>query len=353
MNDEPVQLILYDAAKSALAEVRRVDEVKNIRDKMVAYQAYAKQARDRQMLNDATDIRMRAERRAGELIRQFGERRGGEHSSGERTLPSNKELGVTKAQSHDWQSLSKLAQEDFEKRVLEAQKRANHALDGTTKAEKQARRAAHEAALAERVLALPTKRYAVIMADPPWQFIPWSDETGMDRAPENHYATSPLRAIKDRDIASISADDCVLFLWATVPMLHAALDVMAAWGFDYRSHCVWLKEREGLGYWFRNIHELLLVGVRGKPPAPAQGRQWPSAFDANQGDHSEKPEEFYQLVEDYFPTVPKIELYARQRRAGWDAYGAEAPLDLEAASGDDQPRESDRDGDAGGPPAAA
>ncbi len=91
----------------------------------------------------------------------------------------------------------------------------------------------------------------------------------MDRAADNHYPCEAEAATKALDVASIAADDCVLFLWATAPMLPQALDVMQAWGFTYRSGCVWAKTRPGTGYWFRNKHEHLLIGTRGKIPAPA------------------------------------------------------------------------------------
>jgi N6-adenosine-specific RNA methylase IME4 len=141
-----------------------------------------------------------------------------------------------------------------------------------------------------------------------------------------------LETIKKRDVPSIAADDCVLALWSTSPMLPQALEVMEAWGFEYRSHCVWLKDRTGTGYWFRNTHELLLIGVKGDVPAPAPGTQWESAFEADAGAHSEKPKEVYGLLSRYFPTLPKIELNARpnpDRPAGWDVWGAEAPVALD------------------------
>jgi hypothetical protein len=103
----------------------------------------------------------------------------------------------------------------------------------TTEAKKE-RRAARERELANKQLALPTRKYGVIVADPEWRFEPYSRETGMDRAADNHYPTSALEVIKSRDVASIAADDCVLFLWATAPMLPQALSVMDAWGFEYR-----------------------------------------------------------------------------------------------------------------------
>jgi N6-adenosine-specific RNA methylase IME4 len=190
---------------------------------------------------------------------------------------------------------------------------------------KTLRRAKRERDLAEKQTALPTKKYGVIVADPEWRFEPWSRETGMDRAADNHYPTSCLDVIKARDVASIAAPDCVLFLWATAPMLPHALVVMAAWGFDYRSHFVWIKDKFGTGYWNRSQHELLLVGVRGKIPAPAMGTQWKSIFPGAVEQHSAKPEAAFLLIERYFPTLPKIELNRRgPPRAGWHAWGNEA-----------------------------
>jgi len=179
--------------------------------------------------------------------------------------------------------------------------------------------------LASKILALPQKKYGLILADPQWRFEPWSRETGMDRAADNHYPTSVLEVIKARDVPSIAADDCVLFQWATSPMLPQALEVMKAWGFAYVSGAVWVKDRIGTGYWFRNRHELLLVGTRGNVPAPAMGTQWDSVIAAAAGDHSAKPDAVLKMIEAYFPSVPKIELNCRGvPRPGWDAWGNEA-----------------------------
>ena len=187
------------------------------------------------------------------------------------------------------------------------------------------RRREREQKLAGKILALPEKRYGVILADPEWRFQPYSRDTGMDRAADNHYPTSVTEEIKARDVASIAAEDCVLFLWATVPMLTDALEVMKAWGFKYKSHFIWAKDRFGTGYWNRNRHELLLVGTRGDIPAPSQGTQFNSLIEAPVGEHSEKPAFAHEIVERHFPTLPKIELNARKGRAGWEAWGFEAP----------------------------
>lgn len=195
---------------------------------------------------------------------------------------------------------------------------------------KKTHRLAREARLAGKIeaanaqLAATEKRYGVILADPEWRFETWG-EGGRDRAPENHYPTSGTGIIAARPVGNLAAQDCVLFIWATPPMLVDALEVMAAWQFRYVTHCIWDKHKIGLGYWFRFRHELLLVGVRGDVPCPAMGDQWPSVIEAPPGEHSEKPERFHELIEAYFPSLPKIELNARRARPGWDVWGAEAP----------------------------
>lgn len=209
---------------------------------------------------------------------------------------------------------------------------------GEMRAEKQAakkvRRAEREQDLAASIInaneqledaIAAGKRYGVILADPEWRNEPWSRESGMDRAADNHYPTSPTPAICARPIGEIAADDCVLALWATVPMLLDGLQVMAAWGFTYKSHAIWLKDRAGTGYWFRNRHEIVLIGTRGNPPCPAMGEQWESVFGEPVGPHSVKPGTVHELIEAYFPNLPKIELNARAARPGWDVWGAEAP----------------------------
>lgn len=189
---------------------------------------------------------------------------------------------------------------------------------------KRIRRAARIEELAARpAIDLRGKLYNVICADPPWQFVPWGRLTGMDRAADNHYPTMTLEAI--RDLAVPAADDCVLFLWATVPMTRIATGmILDAWGFEYVSNFVWVKDKLSTGYWTRNQHELLLVATRGKVPAPAPGEQWPSVIQAPVTEHSAKPGIFLEMIERSFP-LPRIELFRRgPARPGWDAWGNEA-----------------------------
>ena len=192
------------------------------------------------------------------------------------------------------------------------------------------RRKQREAALGAKQRALPDKRYGVIYIDPPWKFEVYSEDTGQGRAAEAHYPTMAVEDIAKIAIPSIAAEDCVLFMWATAPTLPDAFTLLAAWGFTYKTHCIWAKDKIGLGFWFRNRHEILIVAVKGSVPAPAHGTQSSSIIEAPRGRHSEKPVVFYELIEGYFPSLPKIELFARSQREGWDCWGNEAPA-LEAA----------------------
>jgi N6-adenosine-specific RNA methylase IME4 len=191
---------------------------------------------------------------------------------------------------------------------------------------KQRRRAEREAALAKATedasKELGSQLYGVIYADPPWRFKPYSEETGSDRAADNHYPTMTINDIAE--IEPPAATNCVLFLWVTVPMLELGMKLMHRWGFEYKSTCAWHKTKIGTGYWFRNELELLLVGTRGSIPAPAMGEQPPQVLTLPQGPHSEKPDEFADMIERMFPNLPKLEMFARRRRKGWDAWGNQA-----------------------------
>ena len=143
----------------------------------------------------------------------------------------------------------------------------------------------------------------------------------MDRAADNHYPTMNLAAIKALKVPA--ADDAVLFMWATAPMLPAALDVIAAWGFESQNFHVWGRDRIGTGYWVRGSAELLLVATRGQPIEPAPGQQLPAWIEAPRGEHSEKPEIFVQAIERLWPNTQKLEMFARRPRSGWDAGGNE------------------------------
>ena len=168
--------------------------------------------------------------------------------------------------------------------------------------------------------------FDIIYADPPWQNVVWSEETGHEKSPENHYNTMTLDDIKALPVQDVADDDAVLFLWTTANRAHRAMEVIDAWGFEYRTQIVWDKVNIGTGRWVRDRHELLYIAVRGKGlPAPAPGTQPESIILKKKGKHSAKPERFRELIDGYYPEVRKIELFARGTAPdGWEFWGDEA-----------------------------
>lgn len=160
--------------------------------------------------------------------------------------------------------------------------------------------------------------FPVLYVDPPWRY----EHAEPTRAIENHYPTMSLDEIKAMDVPS--DDDAVLFLWATSPKLTEALEVVDAWGFEYRTCMVWVKDRIGMGYYARQRHELLLIARRGSFPVPDPEDRPDSVIEAPLGQHSEKPDVVYGLIERMYPLARKVELFARRPRDGWAAWGNQA-----------------------------
>lgn len=161
--------------------------------------------------------------------------------------------------------------------------------------------------------------FAVLYADPPWRYDIPGGQTPDLRSVENHYPTMTVAEISALDVPA--AEDAVLFLWATNPLLREALAVMGAWGFEYRTNACWVKDRFGMGYYVRGQHELLLIGKRGEIRAPEPADRPSSVLAADRREHSRKPDEFYDLIERMYPEHSKVELFARRPRGGWESWG--------------------------------
>jgi len=160
---------------------------------------------------------------------------------------------------------------------------------------------------------------SLILADPPWKY----DFAETDnRQIENHYPSATVEEIID--MRPETQPDCVLLLWATVAKLTEAMEVMQGWGFEYKTHAIWDKEKIGMGYWFRGQHELLLVGTRGKASPPEQENRVSSVFREPRGKHSAKPECVYSWIEKAFPELVKLEMFCRSPRTGWLVSGNES-----------------------------
>lgn len=158
---------------------------------------------------------------------------------------------------------------------------------------------------------VPRGPFSVIYADPPWSNEVWSQDSGHDKSPENHY---PVMAQADicallADGKGIAADDCVLFLWRPGNRAQLALEVARAWGFGVVSEIIWDKQRIGTGRWVRDRHEVLMVCTRGAPLPPSSPP--PSVYAETRGAHSAKPVWFAQMISDHWPGMAKLELFGR------------------------------------------
>jgi N6-adenosine-specific RNA methylase IME4/ParB-like chromosome segregation protein Spo0J len=185
-------------------------------------------------------------------------------------------------------------------------------------------RRARATELAATTRALPDgeKRWPVILADFPWNYdnlIPVESRIH----PSEHYPTMTDAEICAFPMAAVATKHCVLFLWATVSHLPIAIDAIRAWGFEYKSCFAWDKEHSGLGYWALGQHELLLVATKGNPPTAPTDSLSSSVIRERRREHSRKPEASYAIIERMYPDLPKLELFARQARPGWDAWGNE------------------------------
>jgi len=188
----------------------------------------------------------------------------------------------------------------------------------------------HTSTPAQDFLSEVRKRsYGTILADPPWQF---SNRTGK-MAPEHRrlsrYPTLRLQAIKAIPVAAVAAAQSHLYLWVPNALLREGLEVMEAWGFQYKTNLIWHKIRKdggpdgrGVGFYFRNTTEVVLFGVRGQLRTLTSGRTQVNIIKTQKREHSRKPDELYAIIEACSPG-PFLELFARGQRVDWDQWGNE------------------------------
>jgi len=163
--------------------------------------------------------------------------------------------------------------------------------------------------------------YPVIYADPPWRYEHSSTD---NRQIENHYPTMALDEICALPVSELSTDDSILFLWTTSPKLIESVQVLDSWGFEYRTCAIWDKKKIGMGYYFRQQHEILLVATKGNIPVPPPSARHSSVISIDRAGHSVKPDDFYEIIENMYPELPKIELFCRDPRKGWAVWGNQA-----------------------------
>lgn len=348
-------LALYESARSALAECRRVDEVKTIRDKAEAVRAYARMAQDTQLEMDASELRLRAERRMGIILAEMkaedrlnrgaaGKGRpkiGGDEKEPPKSdeRPTLADMGIDKKLSARAQRVGGIAEWAFEAMVARTRQRiadgaGKVSLDLINEQKKAAAKAQHTARvyegcdiddLAELVAA--GRKFKVILIDPPWNFIARSDK-GEGRSASKHYTTTGLDPIKALPLAELADTDCVMFMWMVDWCPKWAFELIEHWGFEHKTTAfTWAKANAsgegwhmGQGYWTRANPEDCWLATRGHPQRiHADVRQ---LIVAPVMEHSRKPDEIHDRIM-RLVDGPYLEIYARRPREGWVTWGNE------------------------------
>lgn len=325
-------------ATFALAEAKTLEDVKAIVDIAEAARTYARAARlglDAQ--NHAAELKLRAERKAGELLASLerGSGPGRGNTKEKITQPAKsfvsayrstlEDTGTTYQTAAKWQTIAQVPDEVFEQHVATVKAEAAELTSaGVLRVAKELERAAMHMAKREAP-PLPVKQYRVLYADPPWQYgnsgvINESDSYG--RA-ARHYPAMSIEQLCALPISTLVADDAVLFLWVTSPLLAECFPVIDAWGFEYKTSFVWDKVGHNFGHYNSVRHELLLVCTRGSCLPDAKTLHDSVISIEKSRTHSEKPEEFRRIIDALYTWGDRIELFARKQTDGWDTWGNE------------------------------
>lgn len=185
-------------------------------------------------------------------------------------------------------------------------------------------------------IALPhvTGGYSTVLADPPWRFQNRTGKVAPEHKRLGRYETMTLEEIKDLPVSEVTAKNAHLYLWVPNALLPQGLEVMEAWGFRYVTNIVWAKRRKdggpdgrGVGFYFRNVTELLLFGVKGRMRTLAPGRSQVNMIETRKREHSRKPDEQYAIIEACSPG-PYLEMFARYPQPHWDVWGNESAEDI-------------------------
>jgi len=184
------------------------------------------------------------------------------------------------------------------------------------------------------------KKYGIIYADPPWHYRVYSKK-GAGRSAESHYPTMTIEEIQALPVSELADKDCALFMWITFPLLKESLSVLSAWGFKFKTIAfVWIKQNRksdslfwGMGYWTRANAEFCVLATKGKPKRMAKNVH--QVIVSHIEEHSKKPDEARRRIVRLMGDLPRIELFARQKTAGWDVWGNEVESDIILGGTDD------------------
>jgi len=235
-----------------------------------------------------------------------------------------KKIGISKDKVYRAQFLDKKVDKETEKKLILGEETIHHAYTKFTK-EKKRDDFIKDAKKKEKEIKLPEdKKYNIIYADPPWKYF-----EGGHKNQSQHYSTMDIEKIKNLPIQNLAEDNCILFMWATWPILKEALKVIESWGFEYSTAgFVWIKKNKksntpffGCGAWTRANSEFCLIATKGS--VPRQSASVSQIIDTPIEGHSKKPDCVRDKIVELVGDLPRIELFARNKTKGWDTWGNE------------------------------
>ena len=318
-------LTKLEKATQMLIEAKSLDEVKHVIDIAEAAKTYARAAKlglDAQ--NHAAEIAILARRKAGEFLAQLERGSGNQYT--QESAMSNvghsksdysetlQDAEISRQDANRWQQVASVPEETF-KEFIEQTK-----ADGKELTTAGVLRVAREINKENNPPPMPTDKYRVVYADPPWKYGNTMPDYFSEQA--DHYKLMTVKEISEMPIKEIVEDNAVLFLWVTSPILEESFQIINSWGFKYKSSFVWDKVKHNMGHYNSVRHEFLLVCVRGSCQPDVQ-KLFDSVHSEERTEHSKKPEHFRQVIDTIYPNGKRIELFARNKAEGWDVYGNE------------------------------
>jgi len=315
-------LAMLDRAYLAIKNAQSLDQLKEIRDQAEAARHYVKAAKmTTAMANRCAEIRIRAERKAGEMIKASGISRGGDRKSKshDATLILD-DFGVSKTQSSRWQKIANIPEEVIEDYFAEPE---NEEREVTAVGLAQFAARQNKPDTVDEPIPPRDGKYRCIVIDPPWDIKKIEREERPNQGVALDYPTMSLEEIADESLVPVRThadDDCHLYLWVTHKYLPAGLDLMEQWGFRYQCLMTWRKNVGITPFSWMYDTEHVIFGRKGNLPLTQLGLRL--SFDAPTQGHSVKPEVFYDRVRAASPG-PRIDMFARTERDGFEVWGNE------------------------------
>jgi len=312
-------MIIFTRAAQMLAEADTIQKTKELKSLALTAAEWAKRkGMGEEAVHLAQSYALEAERKMGEMLRDTERNKGAKGSIVTSThrepvkdnTPTLAALGVSKKESSRAQALAALPRATFEQ------------IKTGDKTRVEVAREIKRDEVKKKVAEFPSDKYRIVYADPPWKY--------GDQLTENygstkfHYPSMTISELCALPVKDLAEENAVLFLWVTSPILPEAFDVIRAWGFAYKSSFVWDKIKHNMGHYNSVRHEFLLICTRGSC-LPDSRKLTDSVQSIERSEkHSQKPVEFRAIIEEMYTVGKKIELFAREKTAGWDTWGNES-----------------------------